>query len=415
MVQLLEQILFLRSSAEADLPSTAEADLPSTTEADLPSTAEADLPSTSEAILSSTFEAEEALNYKEAVNSAAANVLASTFEVILSSTFEAEEALDLEGAVNSTNEAQHHFIDNLFNAMFPGEERVACEEVVIGHVDRVEGRNITDVATDVDEIPECQNFFKPKDTSSVKQKSPKRKSEDDGDLVNKRKRKASTAVTSTSTTFRRSNRIREKQTTLDRLLQVPTKSVQNKELEKERHFSKMVNKINDEKREHEKEMAALNEWSAENRRKEEIYRKETEDLILLAHILRKELTEEKLKEIFFHNLQYFKDVKSGVEKNWRHKLYKSPGNSDPTLRAHMVGPPFSDAQQDLVYEQAKEIWLTDMDMYRENNFYISHVLLPTIFIRIYQVFMEVDSFEEAERRINNAKASIAGLEEDSSI
>ena len=49
----------------------------------------------------------------------------------------------------------------------------------------------------------------------------------------------------------------------------------------------MVKKRNDEKREHEKEMAALNEWSAENRRKEEIYRKETEDLILLAHILKR--------------------------------------------------------------------------------------------------------------------------------
>ena len=90
----------------------------------------------------------------------------------------------------------------------------------------------------------------------------------------------------------------------------------------------------------------------------------------MAHILRKELTEEKMKEIFFDYLQYFEAVKSGVEKNWRHKLYSSPGNSDPTLRAHMVGPPFSDAQQDLVYEQAKEIWLRDVDMYRENNFYI---------------------------------------------
>ena len=42
----------------------------------------------------------------------------------------------------------------------------------------------------------------------------------------------------------------------------------------------------------------------------------------------------------------------------------------------------------------------------ENNYYVSYVLLPTIMVRIYQVIMELESFEEAERRINNSKASM---------
>jgi hypothetical protein len=84
----------------------------------------------------------------------------------------------------------------------------------------------------------------------------------------------------------------------------------------------------------------------------------------------------------------------------------SPGNSEPKLRSSMVGAPFTDLQQDIIYDQVKTIWLSDMDMYRENNHYVSYVLLLTIFIRIYQVFMGLSSFKEAERRINNAKASL---------
>ena len=91
--------------------------------------------------------------------------------------------------------------------------------------------------------------------------------------------------------------------------------------------------------------------------------------------------------------------------NWRHKLYVSPGNSDPVLRTRMVGGPFTDAQQEIIYERAKAYWLTPMDMFMENNHYVSYVLLPTILIKIYQVFMELSSFDEAERRINNAEAS----------
>ena len=53
-----------------------------------------------------------------------------------------------------------------------------------------------------------------------------------------------------------------------------------------------------------------------------------------------------------------------------------------------------------------------MDMIMEDDFYVTYVLLPTIYIRIYQVFMELESFEEAERRINNHEASLAGIEPD---
>ena len=69
-------------------------------------------------------------------------------------------------------------------------------------------------------------MFKPKDTSSVKQNTPKRKCECDVELLNKGQRQASTAVTC-STSFRRSNHLREKPKTIDRLIKVPSKSVQH--------------------------------------------------------------------------------------------------------------------------------------------------------------------------------------------
>ena len=142
------------------------------------------------------------------------------------------------------------------------------------------------------------------------------------------------------------------------------------------------------------------------RKLEQDKERETEELILLADNLRKELTEEKIDEIFNENVDYFDDVKSGNVENWRHSLYISPGLSEQRLRFSMVGPPFTDAQQDYIYDKVKQIWLRDPEMYMENNYYVSCVLLPTIMIRIYQVFMELESFEEADRRINNSKASM---------
>ena len=150
------------------------------------------------------------------------------------------------------------------------------------------------------------------------------------------------------------------------------------------------------------QVLALKKVEAERRKEER--RIETEELTLLAYVLRKELDERKIKDIFYDNLNFFEGIKDGTEKNWRHSLFYAPGNSDPKLRKYMVGPPFNDLQQDQVYALVEQIWMKDMKMYMDNNFYINMVLLPSIFIRI--VFFGLDSFKEAERRIGNLKASL---------
>ena len=84
----------------------------------------------------------------------------------------------------------------------------------------------------------------------------------------------------------------------------------------------------------------------------------------------------------------------------------SPGNHTRLLRDNMVG-----CQQDYISYLTNQIWMKNMDMYRENQCYVDNVLLPTIFIRIYQIFMELGSFKEAERRIFNKGASTHHLDD----
>ena len=220
------------------------------------------------------------------------------------------------------------------------------------------------------------------------------------------KRKGLSSEEDVVSSLRRSTRIRTKKTTLERLLEVPSCSTQRQEIEREKYFVEVEEERKERRRlarikdiKHKKEMERL-------RKLEQDKERETEELILLADNLRKELTEEKIDEIFNENVDYFDDVKSGNVENWRHSLYISPGLSEQRLRFSMVNPPFTDAQQDYIYEKVKQIWLRDPEMYMENNYYVSCVLLPTIMIRIYQVFMELESFEEADRRINNSKASM---------
>ena len=285
------------------------------------------------------------------------------------------------------------FVDNLYNSMFPGENVPSSED------EFAEALNQTQTM--------AADQFNPLGTSSPTKPSENRNKRKVTDIVQtSSKRKGLSSEEDVFSLLRRSTRIRTKKTTLERLLEVPSCSTQRQEIEREKYFVEVeeerkqrrrLAKIKDTK--HKKEMERL-------RKLEQDKERETEELILLADNLRKELTEEKIDEIFNENVDYFDDVKSGNVENWRHSLYISPGLSEQRLRFSMVGPPFTDAQQDYIYEKVKRIWLRDPEMYMENNYYVSYVLLPTIMIRIYQVFMELESFEEADRRINNSKASM---------
>ena len=87
------------------------------------------------------------------------------------------------------------------------------------------------------------------------------------------------------------------------------------------------------------------------------------------------------------------------------------------LRSKMIASPFSDLQQDQIYEEVKKIWLKDAKMQRENNQYVEFVLLPEVFIRIYQKYFLLSSTKVAEEMIMNYTGSIdpADLSPDSTL
>ena len=129
---------------------------------------------------------------------------------------------------------------------------------------------------------------------------------------------------------------------------------------------------------------------------------EVSELFFINEGLRKNLSERDIKMIFKANLRYFKQIESGLEGSWRHKMYRNPNNkskNEKLLKEKMIGAPFSDIQQEFIYKEVKQNWLKDKEMALKNNQYVEMVLLPEVFIKIYQKFLLLDSTKEAEARI----------------
>ena len=222
----------------------------------------------------------------------------------------------------------------------------------------------------------------------------------------------SSSVESQTSSLRRSKRIakRADSNSLTRLLKPPSASVQRKERNEAEKIAAFERKRKREDEEHKKEMEAFEKRKLimDKRRKEE--RKEVEKLKNMANALRKELSAEMIKEIFHDNIEHFKNIEQGTEESWRYKAFKKGGGeNDKVLRFNMIGAPFSDEQQDQVWEEVKATWLKEKRMDR----FVDVVLLPEVFIRIYQVFFQL-SKAEAEKNISNAEGNSFPGDSDSS-
>ena len=134
-------------------------------------------------------------------------------------------------------------------------------------------------------------------------------------------------------------------------------------------------------------------------------RKEIERVRFMAEKLRDKLSNDEIRNIFHDNLDLFKAIENGNGKSWRYKAFHSPGTV-LTLNFKQIGEPFSDEQQDVVYEEVRNIWLKNNMM----NRFVDVVILPEVFIRIYQVFFEL-SKEEAEHNLELAEANLVNPDE----
>ena len=79
-------------------------------------------------------------------------------------------------------------------------------------------------------------------------------------------------------------------------------------------------------------------------------------------------------------------------------MYRNPNNkskNEKLLKEKMIGAPFSDIQQEFIYKEVKQNWLKDKEMALKNNQYVEMVLLPEVFIKIYQKFLLLDSTKKS--------------------
>ena len=119
---------------------------------------------------------------------------------------------------------------------------------------------------------------------------------------------------------------------------------------------------------------------------------EARKLIDMGHDLRISLTNENIRQIFSDNLEHFINIRNGKVKTWRSTWYKS--GKEGSFLGHLLAGPFSDTQQDVIYEEVKKNFLKDGIPSR----FVDFVLIPEVYIRIYQVFFDL-SKEEAEHNL----------------
>ena len=216
--------------------------------------------------------------------------------------------------------------------------------------------------------------------------------------------KDSSIKTDSSETSQSLTNLMERNGTLDKLLEIPPQSVQRAEREQQEKLDAFQARRAEEADAHKQDMDRMDE--GEKLRIEKQKEKELEiiEIQIQSDHLRQNLTETQIKKIFHANRKFFKNVSLGLQPAWRHRLYMSSQNKSRNitfLRTKMIGQPFSDSQQDMIYEEVKKVWLNTRDLQLKNNEYVELVLLPEVFITIYQKFFHLPSAEMAEERIFN--------------
>ena len=130
-------------------------------------------------------------------------------------------------------------------------------------------------------------------------------------------------------------------------------------------------------------------------------KKEAKRLKEMGEQLRKGLSKENIKEIFHDNLEYFKNIELGKEDSWRFAKFKD-ASKEQELLFRQIGEPFSEEQQDIVHDEVKKLFLVPRGVLISH--FVSVVITPEVFIRIYQIFFGL-SKPEAEKNLDNAEGS----------
>ena len=149
--------------------------------------------------------------------------------------------------------------------------------------------------------------------------------------------------------------------------------------------------------EHEHEMHDINDENdalSDLNRRMLCQKMEQRKLIDMGQELKVSLSNENIRQIFCDNLEYFKDIRNGKVKTWRSTWYNN--GKEQSLIGHLLAGPFTNEQQDTIYEEVKKNFLKAGIPDR----FVDFVLTPEVYIRIYQVFFQL-SKEEAEQNLKH--------------
>ena len=192
---------------------------------------------------------------------------------------------------------------------------------------------------------------------------------------------------------------------LERLIRPPSKATQQKEQEQAARERSMEERIAEEQRQHEERMSILEKEEQKREKANAKARAESKKIKEKADQLRANLSMESIKMMFKNNLKYFKNIEKGLEKSWRHTMFHSSeekARKDRVLLENAVVQPFSNAQHDMIFNLMKQVWLSDHAMKIKNSKYVNLVLLPEVFITIYQRYFSLPTKDIAEKYMKDA-------------
>ena len=72
----------------------------------------------------------------------------------------------------------------------------------------------------------------------------------------------------------------------------------------------------------------------------------------------------------------------------------------------MIYYPFSDEQFDTVYKEAQNQWMHTHELYIKNNQYVDLVLVPDMLIKVYQIYFNLKTEDDAEARLMNTQGCL---------
>lgn len=158
------------------------------------------------------------------------------------------------------------------------------------------------------------------------------------------------------------------------------------------YLDQLDKEIASSQKQHAEEMEKLKESIEAIKRKDVERQKRYKQNEQLKAVLRAELTEEEIKRMFTENLEYLRGIRSGNISSDRHdKFFESAGTRQQLFYRQILSP-FSDLQVDWTEREIFKHWDKKQD-----EQYVSRVLLPECLIKIYMDYFGFIKTEAEER------------------